>query len=175
MHAGKEGASEALFSLLYEELHARARRYMQDERPGHTLQTTALVHEAYLQLGLGGEPWESRAHFLGTAARVMRQILIQHARRKHSAKRGGDRAREPFHEAVKLFEHSSVDLLALDTALSQLAEIDPRAARVVELRFFGGLSIEETARVLAVSTRTVNGDWKTAKAWLKYNLDRGAE
>jgi RNA polymerase sigma factor (TIGR02999 family) len=173
IRSGKEGASEALFSLLYNELHARARQYMRQEKPGHTLQTTALVHEAYIQFGVGEEKdWEDRVHFLSTAARAMRQVLIQHARRKGSKKRGGGKGREPLDDAVVFFEESSVNLLALDCALNKLSEADPRTAQMVELRFFGGLTIEETAKTLGISTRTVNDDWKTARAWIKHEMNK---
>lgn len=165
---GKTGASEALLPLVYDELHALARGYMRRERPGHTLQTTALIHEAYLKLG-GGEQiaWEGRAHFMKVAAQAMRRILIDHARSKKSERKGGDRDREPLEEdAAAYMDSPSVDLLALDDALEKLADVDPRMVQVVELRYFAGLSVDETAKILDISSRTVKNEWRTAKAWL---------
>jgi RNA polymerase sigma factor (TIGR02999 family) len=173
VRSGKEGANEALFSLLYNELHDHAIKYMRREKPGHTLQPTALVHEAYMQLEAEGNmDWGNRVHFLRTAARAMRQVLIQHARRKGADKRGGERGREPLDEAVISLEETAFDLIGLDNALNKLIAVDPRMAQMVELRFFGGLTIEETAKVLGISTRTVNDDWKTARAWLKYEIKK---
>lgn len=169
---GKEGAGEALLPLVYDELHALAKGYMHYERSGHTLQTTALVHEAYLKLG-GGEKvsWKGKAHFMRVAARAMRRILIDHARSKRSEMKGGGRERESLNEDADLsMEDSSFDLLALDDALQNLAEVDPRIVQVVELRFFAGLGVEETAEVLGISPRTVMNEWKMAKAWLKEKI-----
>jgi len=171
LNAGKEGAAETLLPLLYDELRSVARNLMRDERKGHTLQTTALVHEAYLRLcGTADSAWDDRSHYFRVAARAMRHVLIDHARQKKSAKRGGRRQREPLDMIDHLLGDNSVDLLALDLALTDLGELDPRLAEIVELRFFGGLTIDETARVLEISPRTVKSDWKMAKAWLKDEL-----
>ncbi|MFH2000340.1 MAG: sigma-70 family RNA polymerase sigma factor [Planctomycetota bacterium] len=168
LSAGREGAGEALLPIVYDELHSMARIYMRGERPDHTLQTTALVHEAYLRLGgTYEEGWESQGHFMRVAAQAMRRILIDHARSKHSLRRGGDRKREPLdEEAMALVEEPPIDFLALDCALKKLADVDPRIVQVIELRFFAGLSVEDTAKVLAISPRTVKYEWRMAKAWL---------
>lgn len=168
LSAGRQGADEALLPLVYDELHAMAKSFMRGERPGHTLQTTALVHEAYLKLGGSSEDeWENRAHFLRVAARAMRRILIDHARSKRSLRKGGNRQREPLDEdAMMGAQDPTIDYLALDNALELLAAVDPRIVQVVELRFFAGLSVEDTAKVLAVSPRTVKYEWRMAKAWL---------
>ena len=153
--------------MVYDELRELAQRHMEAERPDHTLQPTALAHEAYLRL-VGREiSWESRAQFFAVAARAMRRILVDHARRHKSAKRGGGREAMP----LELGREPSVSdrteyVLAVDEALNRLAEFDPQSGRVVELRFFGGLNVEETAQVLGVSARTVKRDWQLAKAWL---------
>ena len=169
--AGDSNAVEDLFPLVYHELRAIGARYMLRERERQTLQATALVHEAYLQLIPDGSlEWKSRAHFFGVAARSMRQILVEHARARHAAKRGGN-ARD-----VTLVDHivgqaeRSVDLLALDQALSRLAELDPRHAELVELRFFAGLTVEETAEVMGTSPATVKRGWAFAQAWLRSRL-----
>lgn len=157
--------------LVYNELRALAKHYMRGERPGHTLQTTALVHEAYLKLGGEREaPWESRAHYLRMASQAMRRVLIDHARRRKADKKGGKRTREPLDKALDLMESSSTDLVELDSSLDKLAGIDPQLAQVVELRFFGGLTVEETAKVLGISKTTVKQDWSLAKAWLKQEM-----
>lgn len=173
LRAGKQAASEDLISLLYEELHSLAKNYMRQERPGHTLQTTALVHEAYLRLGGDeGMPWENRVHFLRVAAQAMRRVLIDHARRKLSDKRGGDRNREALDEELAITEERPEDLLSLDIALNKLSGVDQQIAQVVELRFFGGLSVEETARIMGISARTVKREWRLAKAWLKQQIEK---
>ncbi len=153
--------------MIYDELRALAGRFMQDERCDHTLQATALVHEAFVKLA-DGEPgkWEDRRHFFRLAAAVMRHILVSHARSKSRQKRGGNGRRLPLDDAVALFEARSTHLVALDEALDQLATVEKRKARVVELRFFGGLGVEETADLLDVSPRTVKSDWSFAKLWL---------
>ncbi len=164
---GDSGALDKLTPLVYDELRRIAHRYMQQERGGHTLQTTALVHEAYVRL-VGGQKieWQNRAHFYGVVAQVMRHVLIDHARRLQRTKHGGDAQRISL-EDVAVMPHARADeLLALDEALDELARLDPRKARVVELRYFGGLSIEETADVLDISAMTVRRDWRAAKAWL---------
>lgn len=167
----KQGAGEELFPLVYEELRSLARHYMSRERADHTLQTTALVHEAYLRL-VGDEDvaWESRAHYFRVAARAMRRILIDHARGKCRQKKGGGRKREPLDDAAATIGMSVADLLDLDRALTRLTEKDPPIAEVVELRFFGGLNVEEAARVLDISSRKVKRDWRIAKAWLQKEI-----
>jgi RNA polymerase sigma factor (TIGR02999 family) len=168
LSAGKEDAGEALFTAIYEELRALAHRFMLQENPGHTLDTTALVHEAYLRLSAGaGDSLESRAHFLRVAATAMRRVLVDHARRRRAKKRGGDRTRMILDEDTPSpLDHLDVDVIALDDALARLAELDPRMAQIVELRFFSGLTVEDTARVLGVCRRTVATDWRFARVWL---------
>ena len=172
LSAGKEKAEEQLLPLVYDELHTLARHFMRQERPGHTLQTTALVHEAYIHLGGGREiSWESKAHFLRIAAKAMRRVLVDHARRKHSAKRENGRKRNPLVEdAAVSYEEPSASLLDLDDALCRLSDLDRQSGQVFELRFFGGLTAEETARVMGISMRTVMREWKTAKAWLAQEI-----
>lgn len=165
MAAGEEAAEERLFSLLYNELRDRAGRMMRGAA-GSTLQPTAVVHEAWLKLADGGADWRNRAHFLRVAAKTMRSILIDHARAKGTGKRGGGE-RLHLDEAVRMYEQRSIDLLALDDALENLAQHDPRLARLVELRFFGGLTIAETAEVLGVSTPTVERSWRSARSLLR--------
>jgi len=171
LNAGKTGAEEALLPLVYDELHALARHYMKAEGPGHTLQTTALVHEAYLRLAgdqLGS--YNDKTHYMRLAARVMRRVLIDYARRKRAQKKGGGWQKCPL-EMVDGFEvDSSIDLLVLDEALEKLAEMDPQLCELVELRYFGGLTVEESAQVLKVSSRTVKSSWKMAKVWLKQQI-----
>lgn len=175
LSAGKEGVSEKLIPLVYDELRSIASRYMRQERADHTLQTTALVHEAYIRLSGGQEmEWNSRAHFFGIAAQTMRRILIDYARKRSTDKKGGGWRRESLEEADVFIGEPSLDLIALNTALDQLSDIDPKMVRVVELRFFGGLSVEETAKVLSISTRTVKQDWRLAKAWLQQQMSKGA-
>ncbi len=171
---GDETALERLVPLIYRELHQRAHRYMGRERPGHTLQTSALVNEVYLRMA--GSPkvaWESRNHFFAIAARMMRRILVDHARTKRSLKRGGEDHAVTLDEEYLLAGQPSRDLVSLDDALKALAAQDARKGRVVELRFFGGLSVEETAQVLKVSVQTVMRDWKLAKVWLLREMKRG--
>jgi len=167
-HAGDERAARRLFPLVYDELRRIAARYMSAGQPGHTLQPTALVHEAYVRLvGHESEYWQGRSHFFAVAAQAMRRILIDHLRRKRAARRGGGRPREPLGESIVAPADPRDDyLLGLDQALTALAEFDPRAGRVVELRFFGGLTVEETAEALRVAPRTVKREWQAAKAWL---------
>jgi RNA polymerase sigma-70 factor, ECF subfamily len=164
---GDNSAYDRLIPLVYDELHRLAHHYMSGERRGHTLQTTALVGEAYLRLvGQGGVRWQNRTHFLAIAARLMRRILVDHARTNARQKRGGGAQVFELDEAAIISPARSSDLVALDEALTTLAEIDPRKARVVELRFFGGLNVEETADTLGVSPNTVIRDWGMARAWL---------
>ena len=168
---GDRSALDQLTPLVYDELRRLARRYMRRESPGHTLQTTALVNEAYLRLvDQRNVKWQNRAHFFGVSAQLMRRILVDFARARHNLKRGGKARQVSLDEALVVSEEREPDLVALDDALSALAEIDPRQSQVVELRFFGGLSVEETAEVLRVSTDTVMRDWKVAKLWLLREL-----
>ena len=172
---GDQGALAQLTPIVYDELHRLAARYMKGERRGHSLQTTALVNEAYLRLvDYTRMQWEDRAHFFAVSAQVMRRILIEHARR-HNQKRGGGVAHVSLEEAASVGGTRAGDLVALDDAVNALARLDPRKARVVEMRFFGGLNVEETADVLKVSTATVMRDWSTAKAWLYRELAGGTE
>ncbi len=164
---GDQEALDKLIPLVYEELRRQASRYLRRELPGHTLQTTALVHEAYLRLIEQKDMrWQNRAQFFGIAAQLMRRILVDHARAKHRAKRGGGNLRMTLNEATTIAKSRSIDLIALDEALSRLAEIDLQQCKVVELRFFSGLNVEETAEVLRISPATVKRDWSVAKAWL---------
>ena len=169
--AGDAAAFELLIPLVHAELRRLARRYMGHERPGHTLQPTALVNEAYLRLvDLQKMRWQDRAHFLAMAARLMRRILVDNARSKGYRKRGGGARQVTLDEALVISDPRSDDFIALDDALTQFAAISPRKAEVVELRFFGGLSVEETAEALHVSPETVKRDWRLAKAWLVRQL-----
>ena len=167
-------ASEALLSFVYDELHRQAHRYLSRERAGHTLQTTALVNEAYLKLVKQKSiAWQSRSHFFGIAAKLMRQILIDYARTKHRAKRGGAKDNLPLEDALTVSVGTTdFDLLALDEAVTRLAAKEEHLARIVELRFFSGLSVEDTAEVLNISDSTVKRDWQLAKAWLHRELTR---
>jgi RNA polymerase sigma-70 factor (ECF subfamily) len=168
---GDQAALEELTPLIYQELHRIAHRYMGGERPGHTLQTTALVNEAYLRLiDWKNVQWQNRAHFFGVSAQLMRRILVDFARSRGYQKRGGGAHAVTLDDAVAISDQRAIDLVALDEALSLLAELDPRQSKVVELRFFGGLTNEEVAEVLKVSVRTVKGDWSLARAWLHREL-----
>jgi RNA polymerase sigma factor (TIGR02999 family) len=164
---GDQGAREALIPLVYDELRRLARRHLRRERPDHTLQSAALVNEAYLRLTRQNSfQWQSRAHFFAVAAQMMRHILVDHARNRRAAKRGAGAPRLTLNADIALPREREVDIVALDDALNQLAALDLQQSRVVELRFFGGLSIEETALVLGVSPATVKREWATARAWL---------
>ncbi|MFM9995378.1 MAG: sigma-70 family RNA polymerase sigma factor [Phycisphaerales bacterium] len=175
MASGDHAAAERLFPLIYDGLHALAVRAMQSQRAGHTLQATALVHEAYLKLVQPASPaWESRAHFLRVAARAMRSVLIDHARARRTDKRGGGWKRSPLDDGAVFTDSPSGDVLALDEALKRLAALDGRKAEIVELRYFGGLEVDEAARVLSVSGVTIKREWRLAKAWLRHELERGA-
>jgi RNA polymerase sigma factor (TIGR02999 family) len=170
---GDRVALEKLMPLVYSELHRIAGRYMKREKPGHTLQTTALIHEAYLRLADQTEAsWQSRAHFFGVAARLMRHILVDYARARQRMKHGGGVRRVCLDEAPVVSAEPTAELVALDDALSALESVDRRKSQVVDLRYFGGLSVEETAEVLQVSTVTVMRDWSMAKAWLQRELNR---
>ena len=168
---GDKTALDRLTPLVYDEIRRIAHRYVQREREGQTLQTTALVNEAYLRLaGSANISWQNRAHFYAVTAQVMRRILIDHARRRQYVKHGGETQRVAFEDAVSevalMSQPRASELLALDEALDELARLDPRKGHVVELRYFGGLSLEETAKVLDISLMTVRRDWRAAKAWL---------
>jgi RNA polymerase sigma factor (TIGR02999 family) len=169
---GDEAALARLTPIVYGELHRLAGRYMRRERAGHALQTTALLHEAYLRLiDSSRVKWQSRVHFYAVAAQLMRRVLVDFARSRRSAKRGGDWRRVTLFEGLPV-DSGRPDLLAVDEALDELGRLDPRKARVVELRFFAGLSLEETAEALNVSADTVGRDWRAAKAWLTRELRR---
>jgi len=168
---GDRDAMEKLVPLVYGELHRLARRYIAAERPGHTLQATALVNEAYLKL-VDSEhmSWEGRAHFFGVCAHVMRRILVDWARSRQAQKRGSDARKLELDDALVAAVQPGTDLVAVDDALKALADIDPRKSQIVELRFFGGMSVKETAEVLKISNETVHRDWKLAKSWLRREL-----
>ena len=176
--AGDERAMADLMPLVYDELRRIAGRYMRRERPGQTIQATALVHEAYLRLLKDrAKDWRTRAHFVGIAANAMRQILVERARARGAAKRGGGREKVTIDEGIVAGPSQPIDVEVLDEALERLAALDARQARIVELRFFGGLTVEEAADVLGISPATLKRDWTVARAWLKRELDerdRGA-
>ncbi|HXS02434.1 MAG TPA: sigma-70 family RNA polymerase sigma factor [Pyrinomonadaceae bacterium] len=172
---GDQSALDELYPLVYDELHRLARRYMSRERKGHTLQTTALINEAYVRLvGQKNVHWANRSHFFAISAQIMRRILIDHARRHAYAKRGGGAQQVSLEEAAVVTPDQSGELLRLDEALKSLAEMDPRRSQVVELRYFGGLNNEEIAGVLNVSENTVTRDWNMARAWLYQQLGGSA-
>ncbi len=168
----RDDAADALLKLVYAELHRQAHRYLQKERVGHTLQTTALVHEAYLKLvGQKSVVWESRSHFYAIAATMMRRILIDYAKTKHRVRRGGVNSDLALENALTIsISETDFDLLALDEALNRLAAKEAQMAKVVELRFFSGLDVVETAEVLGISESTIKRDWRMAKAWLRREL-----
>jgi len=173
---GDVAAREALVSLVYDELRRIARRCLAGQRSDHTLQPTALVHEAYLRLvRRDSVPWQNRAHFFAMAAQVMRQILVDHARRHTAAKRGGGAVSVLFEDGAAAQRGSVVDLIALDNAMQRLAALDPRQCQIVELRFFGGLSIEETAEVVDISPATTKREWATARVWLHQAMSTGVD
>lgn len=167
---GDQEARDRLFPLIYEELRRCAAAYLRRERPGHTLQPTALVHEAYLRLVGRRAPWRNRAHFFGVASQMMRRILVDHARARRRDKRSGRWTRVTVDETVRMKAPRDVDLLDLDSALTRLAAFDPRLSEVAELRFFGGLSLQEAGELLGISRATVERDWQTARAWLLKTL-----
>jgi len=171
---GKPEVLEELMPLVYDELRRQASSFLRKERQGHTLQTTALIHEAYLKLiGQREVEWQNRAHFFGIASTMMRRILVDYARERYREKRGGGAENLPLDEALQIsVKEKSVDLIALDDALNRLARADARQARVIELRYFGGLSIDETAEVLGISNATVRNDWNLGKAWLKIEISK---
>jgi RNA polymerase sigma factor (TIGR02999 family) len=171
---GDREALESLMPLVYDELRRLANHYLQRERSDHTLQSTALVHEAYMRLaGENAPQWQNRAHFFGIAARVMRQILVEYARAHSAAKRGGVGAcKITLDESLELAQRTDVDVVALDGALDRLSELDPQQSRIVELRFFTGLTIEDTSEVMGLSPATVKRDWTSARAWLHREIAR---
>lgn len=172
---GDAKARDALLPLVYKELRGLARSQLRKERPDHTLQSAALVHEAYLRLvGLKPPQWESRAHFFAIAAQLMRQILVDYARRHRATKRGGTVCKLSIENAAMLPRRKEVDLIALDDALHSLAKLDARQSRVVELRFFGGLSLEEISAALEIAPATVQRDWMAARAWLHREISRSS-
>lgn len=172
---GNKEALDRLVPIVYEELRRQASRYLRRERAGHSLQTTALIHEAYIRLvDQRNVHWQNRAHFYGIAAQLMRRILVDHARTRTRAKRGGSGIRVSLDEATTITTSKDVDIVALDEALGRLAEIDQQQSRIVELRFFSGLNVEETAEVLRISPATVKREWRMAKAWLHREI-RGIE
>ena len=171
---GKQEALDELLPCVYDELRRQASRFLRRERIGHTLQTTALINEAYLKLiDQRTVNWQNRAHFFGIAAQAMRRILVDYAKARHREKRGGEGENLPLEEAALIVSgERNIDLVALDEALTRLAEFDERQARIVELRYFSGLSIEETAEVLHISPATVKSDWNVAKAWLYQEITK---
>lgn len=173
--SGDRAALDALMPLVYDELRRVARHYLNQERNDHTLQSTALVHEAYMRLVDHELPeWKSRAHFFGVAARLMRQILVDHARAHVAGKRGGGALKLALDEDLAHIKGKELDLLDLDSALQNLAVLDSQQSHIVELRFFGGLSIEDTAEILGISPATVKRDWATARLWLQREMSRSA-
>lgn len=174
--SGDRAALDRLMPLVYQQLRSIAGRALRHERPGHTLQSTALVHEAYVRLvDQTRSDWRSRAHFYGVAATIIRNILVDHARARQAAKRGGPAAALSLDEAFQLPEKRGLDLIAIDDALLTLSRLDPQQSRIVELRFFGGLTIEETAEALGVSPSTVKRDWLLAKTWIFQELSKTGE
>ena len=170
---GDQAAMEKLMPLVYSELRRLATNYLRRERAGHTLQPTALVNEAYLKLvDQRNAKWQNRAHFFGIAAQLMRRILVDHARQRQAVKRGGaDQHRLSITSAETVIKQPEIDLLSLNEAMDELAQMDPQQSRIVELKFFGGLSIEEIAEVLSIGHATVERDWKMARAWLRKQLE----
>lgn len=168
---GDKASLDQLVPLVYPELRRLAKRHMSRENPGHTLQTSALINEAYLKLvDQQNVEWQNRAHFFAVAAQVMRHILVDHARTRNYAKRGGGAPKLPLDEAAALTEQRAAQLIALDDALRDLAALDERKSQIVELRFFGGLSLDETAEVMCISPSTVQREWRAAKAWLHHTM-----
>jgi len=173
---GDKAALDQLVPLVYPELRRLAKRHMDREDPAHTLQTSALINEAYLKLvDQQNVEWQNRAHFFAVAAQVMRHILVDHARTRNYAKRGGGAPKLPLDEAAALTEQRAGQLIALDDALRDLAALDERKSQIIELRFFGGLSLEETAEVMKISPSTVQREWRAAKAWLHHTMSKTDE
>jgi RNA polymerase sigma factor (TIGR02999 family) len=175
LSAGRQEVLPALIPLVYDELRRLAESYLRRERGDHTLQATALVHEAYLRLvDQNRVKWQNRAHFFGIAAQAMRRVLVDHARAHRASKRGGSYTHVTLHEAAEVAAEQTLDLIALDTALERLSAVDPQQSKIAELRYFGGLTIEETAEVLGVSPATIKREWTIAKAWLRREIGQGA-
>jgi RNA polymerase sigma-70 factor (ECF subfamily) len=174
MKNGDQSAAEKLLPLVYKELHRVAKSYMRRERPEHTLQPTALIHEAYLRLAHDDVDWQSRQHFIGVAANVMRRVLVDHARAHKAEMRGGGLERIEFEEGLAISKERSSEVIALHDALNRLELLNPRRAKVVELRYFGGLSVEEVAAVLDMSPRSVKRDWALARPWLFREIQNSA-
>ncbi len=173
--SGDLSAAERLYAEVYEQLRGLARSYFRPQPRGHTLQPTALVHEAFVRLFEAGSlPWKDRAHLLATAARAMRQVLVDHARRRGRSKRGGRWVRVTLDESIAPAGPPDPDLLDLEAALGRLAALDPRQERIVEMRFFGGLTVEEVAAAMDLSKSTVEAEWRVARAWLARELERGS-
>jgi RNA polymerase sigma factor (TIGR02999 family) len=171
---GNPAARETLIPLVYDELRRLARQCLASQRPDHTLQSTALVHEAYVRLvNHSSVHWENRVHFFAVAAQLMRRILVDHARKRLAAKRGGNRLTLTLDDAIALPKKRELDLVALDDALNELAELDQRQSHIVELRFFGGLSIEDASHQLGISPATVKREWATARTWLYQQMSQG--
>jgi RNA polymerase sigma-70 factor (ECF subfamily) len=166
MQSGDPTASEKLLPLVYNELHRLAKSYMRRERPNHTLQPTALINETYLRLTGDTINWQNRAHFVGVAANIMRRVLVDHARAHKAGIRGGNLQRVEFEEGIAISKERSNEMLQLDDALNKLEEVNPRQAKVVELRYFGGLSVEEIAAILNIGPRSVEREWASARVWL---------
>ena len=175
MKSGDSSAAERLLPLVYAELHRLASSYMRRERQDHTLQPTALINEAYMRLAKGNLDWQNREHFIGVAAHVMRRVLVDYARAHRARRRGGDLRRVEFEEVLAISEERTEETLALDEALNRLTEVNPRQAKVVELRYFGGLSVEQIADVLAIGPRSVKRDWALARIWLFKELRTNPE
>jgi RNA polymerase sigma factor (TIGR02999 family) len=174
--AGDRAALDQLLPVVYQELRRMAGNYLRQENPGHTLQPTALVHEAWLRLiDQARVDWRNRAQFFGVAAQMMRRILVDHAKAKHREKRGGDAVKLSLDDVINLSRERAADLIALDDALNELTRVDERKSRVVELRYFGGFTVEEIAQILEVSPETVMRDWKLAKAWLYQQIRQEAD
>jgi RNA polymerase sigma factor (TIGR02999 family) len=174
--SGERAALDQLMPLVYKELHKIAKQYMEHQNPNHTLQATALINEAYLKVVGGAEQeWENRAHFFGVAAKAMRHILVDHARARRAVKRGGEAQILSLEESIPAFDRIAAELVALDEALVALAKIDPRKGQVVEMRYFGGLSVHDTAQMLKVSPETVARDWRFAKSFLRREMDHQNE
>jgi RNA polymerase sigma factor (TIGR02999 family) len=174
--AGDRAALDQLLPVVYQELRRMAGNYLRQENPGHTLQPTALVHEAWLRLiDQARVDWRNRAQFFGVAAQMMRRILVDHAKAKHREKRGGDAVKLSLDDVINLSRERAADLIALDDALDELTRVDERKSRVVELRYFGGFTVEEIAQILEVSPETVMRDWKLAKAWLYQQIRQEAD
>jgi RNA polymerase sigma-70 factor (ECF subfamily) len=169
---GNQSARDELIPLVYAELHRVAQNYLRRERRGHTLQSSALVHEAFLRLVDQRVAWRNRAHFFGIAAQLMRRILVDYARSRGNEKHGGDQLHLELDDALDAAAERDADLVALDDALTDLAAIDPQQSRVIELRYFGGLTIEETAEALGLSDTTVEREWRLARAWLRRELSK---